>query len=701
MREPALTSCAELARDFDWTTTDLGARESWPHEVETLVGLLLESPVAMAYCHGERLALVYNDGIAVILGDKHPQAWGQPMRAVVPEVWDDPRIGAAMEHVLRTGKPFFEDGTPVAMERRSGPEPAEDLYFVRGYSPVRAAHGRILGVLAVVVETTEGVGRVRTVAELASSFASAASVDDVVKVALRHAVEALGVEEVTVCLPERRSGGWRTTTRRRTDALSEDEERLPLIWSTASARAGSVVARVAESGTPSVPAERGVVLPLSAGGVSGAVAFALPGTGAMGLQATVLATCTDLLAQALGRARLYDSERRTADLLQRTLLPQLLPHRPGMSLAVRYQPVTTGTAAGGDFYDVFEVPDGRLAVVIGDVVGRGVAAATVMGQVRAAVRGAALAQPQPDRVFASLDGMVPTLDEVSSLRLGSHPLRADDPWSLGSDGELFVTMLYCLLDPATGTLTMASAGHFPPVLMRHAPGVEGGTAVRVVRFADLDSGPPLGVPGHRPTVVAELAEGDALLAFTDGLLERRDRDLAEGESLLLEALSGVESHDPRSLCQHAIDAMVGEHHLEDDCALLALVRTSAVHYTASVVTPPLASAVRRTRSWVEQRLQEWGVGEEASWAAVMGVSELVTNVLLHAATEARVTLDLSAERLLVTVADTGTRGAPRLMHGEVTATRGRGLALVAELASSSGFEHNVAGSTSWFEVPVG
>jgi serine phosphatase RsbU (regulator of sigma subunit)/anti-sigma regulatory factor (Ser/Thr protein kinase) len=705
MREAGVdTSCADLAQEWDWANTDLGSRADWPDAVQQAVSLLLESPVAMTYCHGPRYVMVYNDRMAKVMGDKHPKSWAQPVPEVFPEVWDLPQVGPALERVRRTGQPYFEEGTALALDRVAGSALAENAYFVRGVSPVRGDDGTILGLLVVAVETTEGFTRIRTVGDLATALAAAASADDVVKAALRHGLQELGVERVTVCLPERRAGGWRTTSRRRTDVVSRDEERLPLIWSPAEPDTEQTVVRVAGSGAPAVTddGQSSVVLPLRAAGVAGAIEFQMAHHQRVSFLRAVLSTCTELVAEALARARLYDAERGIADLLQRTMLPQLLPHQPGVSLAVRYQPVTTGTAAGGDFYDAFEVPDGRLAVVIGDVVGRGVAAATVMGQVRAAVRGAALAVPEPDVVFRSLDHLVDNLDEVSSLRLGWYRHRSDDPLSLGVDGELFVTMLYCLLDPRTGEVTMATAGHFPPVLMRSRTSTSdagsSGPARRQVEFADLSAGPPLGVPGERPVATARLGEGDALLAFTDGLLERRDRSLVEGEEVLLDVLAGVESYEPRSICQDAIEQMLGDAALEDDCALLALVRTNAVHRTSSVVVPPLASAVGRTRMWVERQLAEWDVDAGTVWIAVMGVSELVTNVLLHAATDARVTLDLSPARLLVTVADTGTRGAPVRMAGDPAATRGRGLGLLAELAHTCGIERNVSGSTVWFEV---
>ena len=159
----------------------------------------------------------------------------------------------------------------------------------------------------------------------------------------------------------------------------------------------------------------------------------------------VLAPFRDLVGDALGRAVVYDAERTTAELLQRTLLPPNLPQSDAISIAARYEPVSEGTVAGGDFYDSFFLPDGRLAIVIGDVVGRGVMAATVMGQVRAACRGAALTNSDPASVMAALDRVVWDLDALwpASMPLGSPRARP----GMAFGGELFVTMLYGTVEP--------------------------------------------------------------------------------------------------------------------------------------------------------------------------------------------------------------------------------------------------------------
>jgi len=195
-----------------------------------------------------------------------------------------------------------------------------------------------------------------------------------------------------------------------------------------------------------------------------------------------------------------------------------------------------------------------------------------------------------------------------------------------------------------------------------------------------------------------LEEGDALVAFTDGLVERQDRGLTEGGEVLLGVLGAMDSTEPRSICQHLVNELVGIEQLQDDCAILAMLCDSRLHHTASVLVPPHAGAVRGARGWVRSELETWGLDDDIIAAAVMGVSELVTNVVLHAGTPARVSIEL-ADRLLVTVEDTGARGAPRRhTAADPSASRGRGLALVTAISDAMGIETGIGGSTVWFEI---
>jgi len=155
----------------------------------------------------------------------------------------------------------------------------------------------------------------------------------------------------------------------------------------------------------------------------------------------------------------------------------------------------------------------------------------------------------------------------------------------------------------------------------------------------------------------------------------------------------------RSISQHVVDALVGDKGLEHDCALLVVVHDRRDHQMASVLVPPRAIAVRGARRWARAQLESWGVCEEILTAAVMGISELVTNVVQHAGTSARVTMEL-ADRLLVTVEDTGMWSAPHTRREDPSASQGRGLALVAAVSNAMGHARGVDGSTVWFEIAL-
>jgi len=570
----------ELLRAHDWASTSLGSREAWPAVVEHVVATVMESPLPLCYQHGPSLEMVYNDAFAELLGSKHPDVFGRPTREAVAEVWHLPNVGAAFRGVLETGEPFLENGVRLSLQRgRPAPLRLDDGYYTRAASPVRDDSGAVVGVLHMVLETTEGVERVQELASLAGSLAVAATVDDVCKAALHHMALTLPVVEVVVCLPEELAPGaptgeLRATRHRADERVSPLEERLPLIWTPLRGRERGVVQEAIDGGGLARHDDL-VVIPLPTDGHTGAVVLRLEQHLLPEDAHTLLASAAALVGQALARAHLFDRERSTAELLQRALLPQGLPQSRSFALAGRYEPVATGAVAGGDFYDAFSIADGRLVLVIGDVMGRGVAAATVMGQIRAATRGAAISNPEPESVLSALDELVTGLDDLwpDAVRTGRSQRQGS-----GFGGELFVTMLYGLLEPHTGEVTLASAGHCPPVLLparREVPGGE--TDHRPdhpdrAHIVDLVSGPPLGLGGPRPVQTVKLDVGEVLLAFTDGLLERRSGTLSEGEERLLELLDSVPTDSPRGVCQRVVEGMAASGGFEDDCALLAPAR---------------------------------------------------------------------------------------------------------------------------------
>ena len=696
MSEGAKSGVRLVAAQVDWSSTPLGAREKWPARLDAAWSVVLESPVPMALLCGDQLCLLYNDAFGELLGARHPESFAQPAPEVVPELWGDAQVGARFASVMTEGAAFLDEAAEFVVP---GPEEGEheSAFFLRSASPVLDDDGSVLAVLHMAIETTSAVGRARAVARLASSLAVAVTVDDVCTVVLRQAVAAFDALSTTICLPSPGPSGWRMARRHRIERLSPDEERLPLIWSEVGEDIADVVEAVSSSGQPHV-SDNGETVALSFGGgaTQAALVVKRESTAVPRDVLAVVAPFRDLVGEALSRAVVYDAERTTAELLQRTLLPPSLPPSDEISIAARYEPVSEGTVAGGDFYDAFFLRDGRLVTVIGDVVGRGVMAATVMGQVRAALRGATQIDASPRRVMEALDRVVTDLNAFwpASMPLGSTRARP----GLSFGGELFVTMLYGVISPHTGEAVLASAGHLPPALMSGRESRADG--LPRARLLSMSVGPPLGIEGDRPLHRLHLAVGDMLVAFTDGLLERRGEGLDAREHRLVTVLSETPPASPRSVAQHVIDAMVESSAQEDDCAVLAIGRSPAGYRRASVVVPPMPESVRAAREWARAELTDWGVREGDQHTVVTGISELITNSVLHAGTESHLTMDLDTGVLTVSVADSGNRGEPLLTGADPMAVRGRGLSLVRAISDSFGAHRTSAGTTVWFEVAV-
>ena len=241
-----------------------------------------------------------------------------------------------------------------------------------------------------------------------------------------------------------------------------------------------------------------VVLPLSGSdGWRGACLFGFAGTKVFDdAERTLFTAVAGILAHSLSRARLYDTEHQWATELQRAMLPRRLPSIPEHSTAVRYLPGTTGMAVGGDWYDLLQLPDGRVGLVVGDVQGHSIEASAVMGQLRIALRAYAAEGHSPGAVLARTGRLLAELDT-----------------------DLFATCCYLSLDPATGSVSAARAGHPQPARIHAGRG----TAVEL----DLPGGPPLGVDpaAYYPESETVLAPGETLLLYTDGLIETRDEDI--------------------------------------------------------------------------------------------------------------------------------------------------------------------------------
>jgi Stage II sporulation protein E (SpoIIE)/Phosphoserine phosphatase RsbU, N-terminal domain/GAF domain len=249
---------------------------------------------------------------------------------------------------------------------------------------------------------------------------------------------------------------------------------------------------------------------------------------------SILTQLTQVVSVAVDNARLYQREHRIAETLQRGLLPSKLPDIPGIALAVRYVPGAAGMNVGGDWFDVVALADGRTGIAIGDVVGRGVRAASVMGQMRTAFRAYALGGESPDTVVARLNRLLPTLDL-----------------------DHFSTMVYVRWDPAQTVANLVRAGHPPPLVVEP----QGRT-----RYLDRAGSLPLGVlpdaEYHLDQV--RLRPGSTLVLYTDGLVEQQAGPDA-GLTQLERAVSG--SGDLQAICDRVVDEVLPAHSV-DDAALL-------------------------------------------------------------------------------------------------------------------------------------
>ncbi|WP_104480034.1 SpoIIE family protein phosphatase [Actinokineospora auranticolor] len=247
----------------------------------------------------------------------------------------------------------------------------------------------------------------------------------------------------------------------------------------------------------------------------------------------LLVLVADRIALAI-QAERSGAERAATTALQRSLLPGRFPAVPGLRFAARYVP-GAATGLGGDWYDVFELRDGRVGIVIGDVAGHGLAAAVVMGRLRSALRAYALEYDAPGEVLAKLHGKVSHFEKRS-----------------------LATVTYGIIDVPRLRITLSSAGHPPPVLA--LPGRE---SALVPLPPDIPVG--LGLRGARRDTVVDLVPGAVLAFYTDGLVERRDRAI---DPALTRLAAAVTPDDPAAVCAQVMDALLDNAPGRDDIALL-------------------------------------------------------------------------------------------------------------------------------------
>ncbi|MEU9013315.1 SpoIIE family protein phosphatase [Streptomyces sp. NPDC048479] len=388
------------------------------------------------------------------------------------------------------------------------------------------------------------------------------------------------------------------------------------------------------------------------------------------LVAAQLATHTAL---GIDKAVLYGREAYIADELQRTMLPDSLPQPTGVRLASRYLPAAETARVGGDWYDAIPLPGSRVALVVGDVMGHSMTSAAIMGQLRTTAQTLAGLDLPPQEVLHHLD--------EQAQRLGT---------------DRMATCLYAVYDPVSHRITIANAGHPPPILLHL-----GGRA-EVLR---VPPGAPIGVGGvDFEAVELDAPAGATLLLYTDGLVESRLRDVWTGIEQLRERLAATAQltgpdHSPplEALCDDVLDVL-GPGDRDDDIALLAArfdgIAPSDVAYW---FLEPEDAAPGRARRLARRALNRWGL-EELSDSVELLVSEVVTNAVRYA--ERPVTLRLLRTDVLRCEVGDDSPQLPRQRRARDTDEGGRGLFLVNRLARRWGATRLSTGKVVWFELPT-
>lgn len=367
----------------------------------------------------------------------------------------------------------------------------------------------------------------------------------------------------------------------------------------------------------------------------------------------------------LDNARLHRQESRAASILQRSMMPTRPPRLPGVCIAHRYMPGDRQAQVGGDWFDAIQLPGGRVALIVGDVMGHGLLSAAVMGQFRTSVITMAALDLPPAQLLRHLDNL--------AHRLGPEHLA---------------TCVYAVYDPIHRTLTLANAGHIPPVLARHDGRSE---------LLRIPEGAPIGVGGVPfETVEIAVPDGSWLVLCTDGLVEVRGQGIDAGLAALCSHVIEPQQ-TPEDVCEQILGRVHSEDRADDVALLVARFEGIAQEDVARWKLGMDVAEVRRARELVRLQLTRWKL-ERLTDVTELLVSELVTNALRAAAHDVELRL-MRVGKLLVEVSD-DDHNLPQLRRADAEDEEGRGLALVSHLSDRWGTSRKAVGKVVWFELPL-
>jgi len=426
-----------------------------------------------------------------------------------------------------------------------------------------------------------------------------------------------------------------------------------------------------------------LAVPLTANGeVIGVMTF-IDGPGRM-FEADDVSLATEVASRtgvALSNATRFQREHVVAEVLQRAVLPDSLPAVDGLRLDAEYRAGVAGSYAGGDWYDVFELGNDSIFFSVGDVMGKGAPAAALMGQVRSAIRAYAVSGQSPTEVLSSLDRLFNTLVE-----------------------DRVVTAVVGTITPSTGRVILSNAGHPPPLVVR----ADGTVTFCPLQHSLLIAAGLNGSPRPRDELV--LDQGDSLVMYSDGLIERRGELITNGMERLGTAATVIAKSGWPDRAAVTFASMLSNEERTDDVVVLCInycgitaegITAQSVGTTrdgmATLHLEPVVESTPVARHWIAAHLRD--LPADVSSCAALLTSELVTNAVLHAATPMCVTLHILPDRIRVDVAD-GNLSFPAIKDYGRDAATGRGLTLFNTLASDWGVQAVDGGKIVWFELPV-
>jgi PAS domain S-box-containing protein len=679
------------------------ARRSSEEALGLVEAILSSAPVGIAVFDLDLRYVRVNDAYAEISGIDAATHIGNRVGDLVPLPYE---VRADLRRVVTTGRTILD--RVVELPDRRAPE--ELRHFRVSYYPVRTTAGVLIGAGATVVEVTEAKRseaerlallqraeeaqkRLAILATASTVLASTMQIDELLDrlarvlvpgVADWCVIEAFGptgsVDHVAVSHRDR-DAAERLATFLRTNPSAGGSTAIAAVVASGEARllGGELVTdalrdSAADRGRPELADEfavqASVVVPIEARGrVLGVLVLSTDTGRTLGDDDLDLAVeVGHRAALALGNARAFQQEHQIAESLQRSLLPATVEDVDGLDVAVRYLAATDGASVGGDWYDVICFDDGTVGIVVGDVVGHDLAASSAMGQLRSTLRAFAYED------HASPAGSLARLDRLFEAL-----------------GLSYATCVLGIVDATTGAFRWSSAGHPPPLLVRDG----------AARLLHGGGGALLGVAAGTASAEAEvsLEDGDFLVLYTDGLVERRRESISDGLDRLVRVAAAAGATSAEALCSALVAGLLPEGAARDDdvAILVARLQRSRSGTTHELALRPDAGAVREARRFVA------GICEQEGWTeledvAQLLVSEVATNAVRYGAPPLTLSVTVDGPRLEIAVRDEEPAAPRASAVTDELAESGRGLRLVAALAAAWGTRSHSTGKTVWFAL---